>query len=80
MKRVLNGSFRIFFLIPMLSFFGCATYHSVKEYKSYEQFSADFNEKIKNEELKITLTNDSSFITKENVFLKGYFIYGFSTQ
>ncbi len=54
-------------LFSLLSLFlvGCTSYYTARQYSSPKEFYEDFNDFAKNKNLKVTLRNDSTFITDE---------------
>ncbi len=54
-----------FVSILMLLFMGCSGIYTLQNYPSKQKFYEDFNNFAKNKNLKVTLNNDSSFVTQK---------------
>ena len=52
-----------------LTLVGCSSYYSARQFPSKEKFYEDFNSSAKNKNMKVTLTDDSSFITSEGTMI-----------
>ena len=55
----------LFAISATLLLAGCSSTYRVSDFSSREKFYEDFNNSVKNKELKITLVNDSSFSVLE---------------
>ena len=62
--QIINKTSYLFILNIFLFLVGCSTTYKVTNYSSEEEFYKDFNNSAYNrEDLKITLSNDSSFVS-----------------
>ncbi len=53
------------FLVFAFILTGCSSYYTARQFSSSKEFYKDFNDFAKNKNLKVTLINDSTFITDE---------------
>ena len=63
---------KIFYLIAtvfLLTFIGCSSTYKVSDFSSKDKFYEDFNSFARNKNMKVTLTDDSSFITNEGTMI-----------
>ncbi len=65
----MNNMKNIYLLLIGLVIFlaGCSSYYTLRDYPSKQKFYKDFNNSVKNKDVKVTLNNDSSFIIKEGM-------------
>ena len=62
---------KILFIVPifMVLLIGCSSYYTARQFSSRDKFYEDFNSFARNKNMKVTLTNDSSFITNEGTMI-----------
>jgi len=54
----------------LILFSGCSSTYRLNNFHSKEEFYEDFNHSVKSKEVKITLTNDSSFISTDGIVIE----------
>ncbi len=69
MKRI-----SLFALISLI-FIGCSSTYTIKDFSSKEKFYNDFNNSVKDRNVEITFTNDSSFASNNRVAVIGDSLY-----
>ena len=62
----------VFFSLVIL---GCSSTYTIKDFSSKEKFYDDFNNSVKDRNVEITFTNDSSFASNNRVAVEGDSLY-----
>ena len=74
-RLVMKSTYYLIVVFISLVILGCSSTYTIKDFSSKEKFYDDFNNSVKDRDVEITFTNDSSFASNNGVAVEGDSLY-----